>query len=261
MIRVLIADDEPIERLVMMKKIQKYFSGRLETVQAENGEDAVALFRENGCRIAILDINMPGMNGLEAAEHIRQTDGECSIIFLTAYDDFQYAKKAFSVRALDYLLKPGLDEELIAVLDEAISREEQSGQRRKINPAQGGAEEEKNCDNARMAAMTDAIRAYIQERYDTDISLQDAAGALGYSDAYFSKIFKQYFGRNFTVYLTDFRVTKAKELLRDITANIKDIGTRVGFHDSNYFARVFKRTTGMTPSEYRNHILEKGEQA
>lgn len=260
--KVLIADDEPIERLVMMKKVQQYFSGRLEAVQAENGEEAVEKFFAENCHIAVLDINMPGMDGLAAAEKIRQADSECSIIFLTAYDEFTYAKKAFSVRALDYLLKPGFDEELVTVLDEAISLAERSVRRRgNVNRGPADPEEEKTYDNARMRAVAETIKNYIQERYASDISLQDAAGALGYSDAYFSKIFKQCFDQNFTVYLTQYRVDRARELLKDITSNIKDIGTRVGFHDSNYFARVFKRTTGMTPSEYRNRVLEKSDPA
>lgn len=60
------------------------------------------------------------MNGLEAAEQIREEDRDCSIIFLTAFDEFSYAKRAISVHALDYLLKPGTEEELVAVLEEAI---------------------------------------------------------------------------------------------------------------------------------------------
>lgn len=260
MLRVMIADDEPIERMVVTKKIQKNFDGRLEVVQAENGEEAVELFFSEGCSIAILDINMPGMSGLEAAAKIREADNACSIIFLTAYDEFGYAKKAFSVRALDYLLKPGSDDELIAVLEEAIRLARKAQQKtlvQKENRHVESAEEEKNADNARMRAVAGAIGDYLQQHYAEDISLQDIAGTMGYSDAYFSKIFKQCFDKNFTVYLTELRVELAKQMLPDLGVNIKEIGTRVGFHDSNYFTRVFKRTTGMTPSEYRNHVIEE----
>ncbi len=274
MVYVLIADDEPIERMVVSKKIQKYFEGRLECVVAENGQEAVELFREKKCRIALLDISMPGMNGLEAAEKIREADKTCSIVFLTAYDDFSYAKKAFGVRALDYLLKPGADEELVAVLEEALhiaetEERDNSGsfvaaeekpalqdQREIKNPA-AGPEEERACDNARMMAVTESIRVYIQEHYQEDISLQDAAGFMGYSDAYFCRIFKQCFDKNFTAYLTETRVEMAKKMLADVTVNIKDICVRVGIRDSNYFARVFKRMTGSTPSDYRNQVLRK----
>lgn len=262
MLRVLVADDEPIERMVVTKKIQKNFDGQLEAVQAENGEEAVRRFFSEGCSIAILDINMPGMSGLEAAAKIREKDNVSSIIFLTAYDEFSYAKKAFSVRALDYLLKPGSDEELIAVLEEAIRLEEKAQKKtlvRKENRHMESAEEEKNTDNARMRAVAVAIGDYLKQHYMEDIALQDIAGAMGYSDAYFSKIFKQCFDKNFTVYLTELHVELAKKMLPDLAVNIKEIGTRVGFHDSNYFTRVFKRTTGMTPSEYRNYAIEESE--
>ena len=68
MYRILVADDEPIERTVVSKTIQKYFPEQLEVILAVNGREAVELFFEGECRIALLDIEMPGVNGLEAAE-------------------------------------------------------------------------------------------------------------------------------------------------------------------------------------------------
>ena len=120
MYRVLVADDEPIERMIVGRTIKKYFSGQLEVVEAVNGREAAKFFTEKDCKIALLDIEMLGVNGLEAAEQIREEDRDCSIIFLTAFDEFSYAKRAISVHALDYLLKPGTEEELVAVLEEAI---------------------------------------------------------------------------------------------------------------------------------------------
>lgn len=269
MLYVLVADDEPIERMVVTKKIQKYFGGRLETVVAENGEEAVQRFREYGCRIALLDISMPGMDGLEAAEKIREMDRNCSIIFLTAFDEFSYAKKAFGVRALDYLLKPGSDEELVAVLEEAIhlwqeEQENAAGIKAKQNLNETIHETEESPDgsgesdeNVRFRAVADHIRHYIEQHYKEDISLQDVAGHMGYSDAYFCKIFKHCFDKNFTVYLTEFRVEKAKLLLADVTINIKNVCVQVGVRDSNYFTKVFKRNTGKAPSEYRKYVLKQ----
>lgn len=127
MYRVLVADDEPIERMIVGRTIKKYFSGQLEVVEAVNGREAAKFFTEKDCKIALLDIEMPGVNGLEAAEQIREEDRDCSIIFLTAFDEFSYAKRAISVHALDYLLKPGTEEELVAVLEEAIRLLEEKG--------------------------------------------------------------------------------------------------------------------------------------
>ncbi len=120
MYRILIADDEPIERKVISKKIQEFFPGQTEVFQAENGREAIEIFEHKDCDIVLIDIEMPGMNGLDAAERIRGMDPDCSIIFLTAFDEFNYAKKAISVKALEYLLKPANEEELTVVLEEAF---------------------------------------------------------------------------------------------------------------------------------------------
>lgn len=73
---------------------------------------------------------------------------------------------------------------------------------------------------------------------------------MNYSDAYFSKLFKQCFNKNFVTYLTEARIDAAKDLLKNPTVNIKEIGAQVGYKDSNYFTKVFRRATGKSPSEY-----------
>ena len=90
-----------------------------------------------------------------------------------------------------------------------------------------------------------------------DLSLQDAASRLNYSEAYICKLFKQQFDKNFITYLTELRVEKAKHLLADVAVNVRDVGQKVGFHDSSYFAKVFRRITGISPSEYRLTLLER----
>ena len=251
--RIVVADDEPIERKVLCKNIQSYFEDEVEIFQAANGLEAVALFSEEHCQVALLDITMPGMNGLDAAEAIRRMDKNCSIIFLTAYDEFEYAQRAIRVQALDYLLKPGTREELIAVLEEAI-RLAGSGEadRRAQTLDEPRCEElrEERLDSLKAQALKKQIYDFLEERYMEDLSLQDAASKLKYSEPYFCKFFKQQFDKNFITYLTELRVEKAKKLLGDV-------GQQVGFRDSSYFARVFRRVCGKSPSEYRLGLLER----
>ena len=90
--------------------------------------------------------------------------------------------------------------------------------------------------------------------------MQDAAAALRYSAAYFCKLFKQCFRVNFSAYLNEYRVNKARQLILDPRLSLKDIGAAVGYSDANYFTRVFKRLTGQTPSEYRVAAAEKAAQ-
>lgn len=258
MYQILIADDEPIERAVICKTIRKYYGNGIDIKLTRNGREAIKSYEENIFPIVILDIEMPGINGLEAAKRIRSLNKECSIIFLTAFDEFSYAKQAINVRALDYLLKPVSDEELLAVLEEAIQiigeREKLKSEEKKtieLLEPEGG----EDLERIRLQAVKKMILEYISIYYTEDIALQDIASSLQYSDAYFSKLFKQCFDKNFTAYLSEYRIEKAKMLLSDITINVKEISSQVGYRDANYFARVFKRVIGVTPSEYRIHIL------
>ena len=82
--------------------------------------------------------------------------------------------------------------------------------------------------------------------------MQEVAREMNYSEVYFCKLFKNSFNVNFTTYLTNIRINEAKRLLKNPSINIKDIGIAVGYSDSNYFAKVFKRSVGMNPSDYRN---------
>lgn len=255
MYRILIADDEPIERIVAAKTLQKNFGEQVEIIAAENGREAVSLFFERECQIALLDIEMPGINGLEAAEQIRKQDFDAGIIFLTAYDEFSYARRAIGVRAMDYLLKPVLEAELVATIEEAMSVIDKRPKVQREVEEEHIFEEEKQ-ENVRLSAVAEKIRTYIDNHYKEDLSLQDVAGAMNYSDAYFCKMFKQCFGKGFIVYLSEYRIEKAKQLLADVAINIKDISSEVGYRDSNYFAKVFKRVTGETPTDYRLRILQ-----
>ncbi|MCD8169260.1 MAG: response regulator, partial [Clostridiales bacterium] len=298
----------------------KHFGDSLAISEAVNGADALEVFKRERSQIVIMDISMPEMNGAEAAEHIRGMDEDCVIIFLTAYDDFAYAKRAIVIRALDYLLKPCDEDELVSVMEEAmrltdrraLQKARESGLaagtvpdghipvgqggnapgtreggalgtqegfapgtqegdapgipfgdtpgtaagagdgsgRSDIIPQGGHGLEDAGA--ARMAQAAETMREYIRNNYMKEISMQDAARVMNYSDAYFCKLFKQCFDQNFTSYLTNFRVNEAKKLLKNRNISVKDVGMQVGYYDSNYFAKVFKRITGMIPSEYRD---------
>ena len=74
------------------------------------------------------------------------------------------------------------------------------------------------------------------------------------SPYYFSKLFKEETGENFIEYLTKLRIQKAKELLVDKEKSMKEICGQVGYSDPNYFSRIFKKSVGVTPTEYREAL-------
>lgn len=261
---ILIADDEVIERTVLEKRLKKYYGDTCKILAAQNGRQALELFEQDHPQIVILDIEMPGINGLDAAKAIRKMSRSCSIIFLTAFDEFSYAKAAISVHALDYLLKPCDEQELINAVDEAIrlskvrepelpgeSPAAQSSSSAHESPAGGSsahrAFDEQPADESRQ----EETLAYIAQHYMEDVAVKDIASYLGYSEAYFCKLFKQSFGHSFVSYLTDYRMQKAEELMRTSRLSIKEIGKTVGYPDPNYFTKVFRRVRGVSPSEFR----------
>ena len=256
MYRVLLVDDEQIERMALAKKIDRYYGDKVNIYHAVNGREAVDMCSEHKNDIIIMDISMPEMNGVMAAKYIRQIDDKCSIIFLTAYDDFEYARNAIKIRALDYLLKPCDINDLLAVMDMAIQkldRECDFKGNTKENKPERKRENVKNFDEQTTIKY---LREYVENNYTFDISMQEVAEDMGYSDAYCSKLFKQYFNQNFTAYLTEYRIKKAKELLSNTNHSIKDISRMVGYTDSNYFAKIFKRLVGEIPSKYRENLTE-----
>ena len=114
-IRVLIADDDPGMRLVMRKLVEKAEGCDLAG-EAEDGEALLRLYDEQRPDVVLMDVEMPGMTGIECARAIQDRDPRTVIVFATAHEE--YMKSAFEVYAFDYLVKPFRVERAL----EALSR-------------------------------------------------------------------------------------------------------------------------------------------
>jgi len=110
--RILIADDELLERQAMKKFIRENFKDMDVVGEAANGRMAIELAGEMQPDIIFMDIKMPGINGLEAIEHIHASQPMIKFILVSAFDTFEYAKQAMQFGIKDYLLKPGKKEEI-----------------------------------------------------------------------------------------------------------------------------------------------------
>jgi two-component system response regulator AlgR len=114
--RIVIADDEPLAR-ERLRRLLTELAGHEVVGEAPEGERTVALCQELHPDVVLLDIRMPGMDGLEAARHLIKLSRPPAIIFTTAYGD--YALQAFDTQAIDYLLKPIRKERLQQALNRA----------------------------------------------------------------------------------------------------------------------------------------------
>lgn len=94
-------------------------------------------------------------------------------------------------------------------------------------------------------------RDYIQQNYASSISLDSVAEAVGISATYLSRVFKEISGMGFNEYLTNVRLEESKRLLSDTKLPIHEVAVQVGYFDEKYYSKLFKKTFGIKPTEYR----------
>jgi two-component system response regulator YesN len=99
------------------------------------------------------------------------------------------------------------------------------------------------------------MKSFVLLHAHREISLDLIAEHFQISPFYVSRLFKEKFGTNYVDFLTDCRLEKAKELMTDEKKSLKEIAYEVGYHDPNYFSRVFKKSSGMAATEYRKELL------
>ena len=100
------------------------------------------------------------------------------------------------------------------------------------------------------------VKQFIKEHYQENITRTEIAATVYLTPEYMAKIFKKETGVSLKQYLSDYRISKAKELLADPNVHVTDAAQRVGFDNFSYFSTVFKKATGITPNEY--HLKTSG---
>ena len=116
-LKILIVEDEDIEARAFEKLLRSIPDFTLEIYVAKTGSRALELFPSLSPDIVFMDINMPGISGLEAAKEIRTISKSVKIVMLSAYDKFSYAQEAIRFNALDYLVKPAKKNDIISILN------------------------------------------------------------------------------------------------------------------------------------------------
>lgn len=280
--KIFIIDDEPmivkgLQTLVPWEDINCEISGT-----ARNGEQGLELITNNPPDIVISDIRMPKLSGLGMIERIKKTNEGIKFIILTGHRDFEYAQKAINLGVIKYLLKPtNLEDikeavlEAMMILDEEHSKlEDIEKLREKLNLSVNSpvADIDQNLEsseildhNSNQGPSDDtssgehkikflAVQAvnYMKANYDKKLDLQRVADQLYISTWYLCKVLKQEMDNSFVQLLNEIRIQEAKALLTETTYKVYEICEMVGYQDTPYFTKTFKKHTGMTPNQYRN---------
>ena len=250
MIKILIADDERFERELLSEVISERFAHEAQTRVAENGREAVETAALWNADIVLMDIEMPGINGIEAAKRILDQSPECKVIFITAYSVFSYAQEAVKMGACDYILKPVNPDDLERSVRHCVEQAEARRELKAMAPVAVTLTDSAPYDKT--SRLMGNVRKYLQQNYMLyDVSLDSISDILNINASYFSVLFKKHFGVNFSDYLTELRINAAKELLADPFLAASEVARMVGYESPNYFTRAFKKHTGMTPTEFR----------
>jgi response regulator NasT len=120
--RILIAEDETIIRLDLRDLLER--SGHEVIAEARDGEEAVALAREHGPELAIMDVKMPHLDGIEAARRILE-EHPIPIVMLTAYGQEELVSRAVEAGVFGYLVKPFREQDLVPAIETARARHEE----------------------------------------------------------------------------------------------------------------------------------------
>lgn len=105
--------------------------------------------------------------------------------------------------------------------------------------------------------IVEAAVQYIDEHYSEDVTLEMIADMVYVSSNYLSRLFSNEVGQGFMEYITSKRIEKAKQLLGEKDSKAFDVGDRVGYENPQYFSRIFKKYTGMSPIEYKDSLTSK----
>ena len=111
--------------------------------------------------------------------------------------------------------------------------------------------QKKNALESRSVRPVRQAKEYMEEHFREKITLEDVADRIALNPIYFSTLFKKETGMNFSTYLVNIRMEKAKELLRTTNETIAQVSEDVGYRDSRYFSQLFKKTVGVKPALYR----------
>ncbi|WP_040191416.1 response regulator transcription factor [Clostridium culturomicium] len=233
---VLIIDDEELIRQGIKKRIISYELNIGTIFEGSNGIQALELLKNNKIHIALVDINIPFINGLEFIKEGIKLSRDTIFIIISGYDNFSYAQKAIEYGVFRYILKPINKNQLKETLIEAINLlgEKADESDDKLNP------------------LTKRILTEVNNNYSNcEYSLLDLAKSVGFSESYISKTLKKDIGMTFNEYLTSIRIEMAKKILmtEGKLTTVNEVAKRVGYSNQHYFSQVFKKHIGSTPSE------------
>lgn len=259
---LLIVDDEIFAVQGLLEDIQKDQVGLDEILTANCYAQAVNIFMSHKVDILLCDIEMPLGSGLDLVEWVKNHYEKTECIFLTCHDEFDFARQAIKLQCLDYILKPATAQTVHDVLKKAVSHIQNRSKEdlyksygkiyfNNISESKDGQEQAGISDSRRGV---EKVEAYIAMHIDEDMSVESLAQMVYLSSAHLSRLFKKKHGMAVNDYITSERMKVAKQLLETTDLTVTMISAKSGYSNYSYFIKIFKKTYGKTPREFRQAL-------
>lgn len=248
MYKVVVIDDEKLVRRGIVMETDWESVDCIVVAEAENGVEGLEVVHKYNPDLLICDIRMPKMDGIQLLTKLREEGNNLQVIFLTAYGEFSYAQSAIKLKVADYVLKPFDDGELEKTVGAVLARLK-GGEERE----EGSELLEINIKSGDKSRYVVEALSYISEHYgEQDISVGTVADSLGISEGHLSHVFKKETDYTVAAYITRVRMKNAMRLLTDVRNKVYEVAEMVGYRDLPHFSATFKKTVGVTPSEYQD---------
>ncbi|MBO6240979.1 MAG: response regulator [Butyrivibrio sp.] len=251
MYHAVIIDDEKwvVKSLIATIKDQSMFD---ITAEFYNGTSGLEYIRTRKPDLAFVDIRMPGMGGLDILQTTHAEGLPTLFIMISGHAEFAYAQKAMFHNAIGYCLKPFSKSELIDAMNKAYIILDS-----KINAPSLENSSQENFVPKHLSVSHKSVKMmidYAEAHFQEDISMHDISQYCSINPNYASQIFKQETGQSFISYLNNLRIVYACYLLEHSEDTVFEISEKAGFNDYFYFAKVFKKIKGDTPTNYRKSL-------
>ncbi len=227
---VLVVEDEVVIRHGLKVLLEKVI-GKLQVIEASNGEEGIAQIHQRLPHLIITDIRMGGMDGLTFISKVRQVSTEVPIIILSGYDEFEYARAALKFGITEYLLKPVDRVELSNVISKIFKNTED--------------------EHIDVSKQFQKILAFIDDQIGQELTLKQIADYMYLHPQYIGQLFKTELNQTFTDYITSARLKRAKKLLTTTQLKVYEVAKLSGYNSPKHFMTLFKQEVGLTPKEYR----------
>lgn len=260
---LLLVDDEIITIKGIMKGVDWSILPFDNVYTVTSAAKAKEIFAQNSVDIMLCDIEMPGENGLDLLEWIRQQKYRTECIFLTCHEKFDYAQRALQLKGMDYLIKPVPYDELQDVLFKAVEVIRRTDQdNRYMEYGKSKLEEVKESvlqenDPTDIQKLLTNVKQYIWNHLQEELSVNLLAKEVFISADYLYRLFRKNEGMSVGEYITNARMLYASELLKSQEVGVSRAAILSGYSNYCYFTKVFKKYYGVTPSKYKNTMRIK----